>query len=188
MPFLSSHQKYGFLGEFMEKVSIVGIDPSLRNTGIALVNYDIENKKYSVTNCRVLSNPQKYTGKNAILNMLVMIRDVATSTEEYEKAKAVVIESPSILFNKSWAGGTISSIAHISGGAAVAFGLEKVFFFRPTEWNKSRKKDVTHNQTILKLGGPEKWKFDSVVKENRLEHVLDAVSICLFFIENMYSE
>lgn len=117
-----------------------------------------------------------------------MLQSAAETTPEYGKADAVIIESPAILFNKSWAGGTISSIAHISGGAAVCFGLQKVFFFRPNEWNRSRKKEATHQKTMLKVGPPQTWKYESLVKENRIEHILDAVSMGLFFIENMYVE
>lgn len=175
----------------MEKVRVLGVDPSLRNTGIAIVTYNAElptghPDAFKATECQVLVNPQKYTGTDAILNMLDMIQE-CSYLPCYQDVDSVIIESPSIMFNKSWAGGTISSIAHISGGAAALFGLEKCNLFRPNEWNKTRKKDVTHNQTISLLGDPDTWKYHKPVKsEKYMEHILDALSMCLFWIKSNY--
>lgn len=168
----------------MEIVKILGCDPSLRATGLALVEYNTETKKYKVSRCRTLSNPQKYTGKDAILNMLDMIREVA---EEYEDADTIIVESPPVLFNKNWSQGTVASIAHVSGGAAALLGLEKTFLFRPNEWNKNRKKDVTHKNTIEVLGDPDTWGYAQRIKsERKLEHVLDAASMAAFWIKHQY--
>ena len=177
----------------MEKVRILGVDPSLRNTGISVVTYNSElpitdQKAFSVESCQVLSNPAKYTGKDAIMNMLDMMFEESQKAC-YKDLDAVLVESPPIMFNQSWSGGTISSIAHISGGAVVVFGIQKAHIFRPNEWNKSRKKEVTHNQTIAFLGNSDTWGYEKRVKSEKLmEHILDAASMALWWIKSNYLE
>lgn len=177
----------------MEKIKILGVDPSLRNTGIAIVNYNTElppndPSAFTATHCQVLVNPQKYTGTEAILNMLDMIAQCA-QLPCYQEVDNVIVESPTIMFNKAWSGGTISSLAHISGGAVALFGIEKAHLFRPNEWNKTRKKEVTHNQTIAFLGSSDNWHYEKRIKsEKYLEHILDATSMALWWIKSNYLE
>lgn len=177
----------------MEIVKILGIDPSLRNTGLAVVTYNTEMpltdpKAFKTLSCQVLVNPAKYTGVDAILNMLDMMNE-ESQKDCYQDVETVIVESPSVMFNKSWAGGTISSIAHISGGAVALFGIEKARLFRPNEWNKSRKKDVTHNQTISMLGDADSWQYEKRVKSDKyMEHILDAASMALWWIKSNYLE
>lgn len=177
----------------MEIVRILGVDPSLRNTGLAIVSYNSElptsdPKAFTVEHCQVLVNPAKYTGTDAILNMLDMIQ--FESLENcYQNVDAAIIESPPIMFNKNWSGGTVASIAHISGGAVALFGIEKAHLFRPNEWNKSRKKEVTHAQTVAFLGDPDLWNYQKRVKsEKYMEHILDAASMALWWIKSNYLE
>lgn len=177
----------------METVRILGIDPSLRNTGLAVVSYNTElmvnnPKAFAVKDAQVVSNPAKYTGTDAILNMLDML--YACSQEGYyQSVDHVIIESPAVMFNKSWSGGAISSIAHISGGAVAIFGISKAHLFRPNEWNKTRKKEVTHNQTIAFLGNPDAWYYAKRVKnEKSMEHILDAASMALWWLKSNYLE
>jgi len=177
----------------MEKVRILGVDPSLRNTGLSLITYNAEMPAsnpaaFAVSNCQVLVNPAKYTGTEAILNMLDMLNEEALK-DCYLDADYVIIESPPVMFNKSWSGGAIASIAHISGGAVALFGIEKAHLFRPNEWNKTRKKEVTHNQTVAFLGNADKWHYENRVKsEKYMEHILDAASMALWWIRNNYLE
>lgn len=177
----------------MEIVKILGVDPSLRNTGLALLTYNSElpltdPAAFKITDCQVLVNPQKFTGTDAILNMLEMISIEAQKTC-YADADSVIVESPSIMFNKTWSGGTMSSIAHISGGAVALFGIQKSYLFRPNEWNKTRKKEVTHNQTTGFLGSADNWHFTKRVKsEKYMEHILDAASMALWWIKSNYYE
>lgn len=175
----------------MEIVRILAVDPSLRNTGLAVVHYNTElpstdEKAFTVSNCQVLVNPAKYKGTDAILNMLDMIHEESKKMC-YQAADTVLIESPPIMFNKAWGQGAISSIAHISGGSVVLFGIEKSHLFRPNEWNKSRKKEVTHNQTVAFLGDPDSWQYEKRVKsEKYMEHILDAASMALWWIKSNY--
>jgi hypothetical protein len=177
----------------MEKIRILGVDPSLRNTGLAIVTYNTElpssdPKAFTTSHCQVLVNPQKYKGTEAILNMLDMINEEGRK-DCYREIDTVLVESPPIMFNKSWSGGAVSAIAHISGGAVALFGIEKARLFRPNEWNKCRKKDITHNQTIGFLGDADSWHYEKRVKSDKyMEHVLDAASMALWWIKGNYLE
>lgn len=175
----------------MEEVKILGIDPSLRNTGLAIVTYNSElpvdhPNLFKVSHCQTLVNPQKYKGTEAILNMIDMMSDESLK-DCYNNVENVLVESPPIMFNKNWSGGTIASIAHVSGAAIAIFGVNKSYLFRPHEWNKMRKKEITHAQTIAILGDVDTWHFEKPVKnEKYLEHILDAASIALWWIKSNY--
>lgn len=177
----------------MEKVKILGVDPSLRNTGLAVITYNTElplndPAAFTVSNCQVLVNPAKYTGTDAILNMLDMMSEESMK-ECYQQAETVIIESPAIMFNKKISSSVVASLGHISGGAVALFGIEKSHLFRPNEWNKTRKKDVTHNQTVAFLGDADKWHYEKRVKsEKYMEHILDAASMALWWIKSNYLE
>jgi hypothetical protein len=170
----------------MEKVRILGVDPSLRNTGLAIVTYDTHKRKFlPPSHCHVLVNPIKYKGTDAIMNMLDLISEIV---EEYsDKFDKVLVESPPIMFNKMWSGGAIASIAHISGGAVALLGIERGYLFRPNEWNKCRKKEVTQAKTISVLGNTDTWKYTKPVKaQAKMEHIVDAASMALWWIESNY--
>lgn len=177
----------------MEKIKVLGVDPSLRNTGLAIVTYNTELEPtnplaFKVEHCQVIVNPQKFVGTEAILNMLDMIHE-ESQKKCYQDAGIVLVESPPIMFNKNWSSGIIASIAHIAGGAVALMGIEKAHLFRPNEWNKTRKKEVTHHQTIDFLGDPDKWHYEKRVKsEKYMEHILDAASMALWWIKSNYIE
>jgi len=177
----------------VEKIKILGVDPSLRNTGLAIVTYNTEllisdPLAFTVSHCQTLVNPQKYTGTDAILNMLDMLSE-ESKKECYQEAERVIVESPPIMFNKTWSGGAVAAIAHISGGAVALFGIEKSHLFRPNEWNKTRKKEVTHNLTVAFLGSSDLWHYEKRVKsEKNMEHILDAASMALWWIKSNYLE
>lgn len=177
----------------MSYVQIMGVDPSLRNTGLAILEYNTQFAPnnphgYKVKHCQVLANPEKYKGTDAILNMIDMMSE-ESKKDCYREAQTVLIESPPIMFNKEWGMGTISSIAHISGAAVPIFGVEKAFLFRPNEWNKSRKKEVTHKNITSFFGDHSNWHFENKIKsEKRLEHVIDAIGLAFWWIRNNYIE
>lgn len=177
----------------MEIIQILGVDPSLRNTGLAIVSYNTElslddPKAFQVNNAQVLINPAKYTGTEAILNMMDMMYEQSLKFC-YNEIDSVIIESPPIMFNKTWSAGTISSISHVAGGAVAIFGIDRSHLFRPNEWNKTRKKEITHNQTVAFLGDPLNWHYEKRVSaDKKLEHVLDAVSMALWWIKSNYLE
>lgn len=177
----------------METIRILGVDASLRNTGLAIVTYNTEKRlndptAFTVENCQVLVNPTKYTGTEAILNMIEMM-GIESKKDCYNNSSNVIVESPPVMFNKTWSAGTISLIAHISGGAVAMFGIDKSYLFRPTEWNKTRKKEVTHKATTDFLGDADTWHYEKRVKSDKyMEHILDAASMALWWIKNNYLE
>lgn len=175
----------------MEIVRVLGVDPSLRNTGLAIVSYNTElpisdPNAFHVSGCQVLVNPKKYTDTEAILNMIYMMTE-ESQKPSYQAVDNAVIESPPVMFNKAWSAGTIASIAHISGAAVPIFGIEKSLLFRPNQWNGGRKKEITHAKTIAFLGDHEKWGYEKCVKsEKYLEHILDAASMALWYISSNF--
>lgn len=172
----------------MEEVKILGIDPSLRNTGLAIVKFNTETLQFSVTNCQVLKNPQAFKGKEAILNMIEMMIE-ESNKECYLEVDQVLIESPSTMFSKTFPSSVLSSISHVAGAAIPIFGVEIAHIYRPNEWNKSRKKQVTHQKTCQYLGSPDQWHYEKRVKaEKDMEHILDAASIALWWIKENYIE
>jgi hypothetical protein len=177
----------------MQFVKILGVDPSLRNTGLAVVTYNTELPSsdpaaFTTSHCQVLVNPAKYTGTDAILNMLDMMSEEGKKLC-YQDTDTVIVESPAIMFNKNISSSVVASLGHISGGAVALFGIEKSRLFRPNEWNKTRKKEVTHSQTIAFLGDAEKWHYEVRVKsEKYMEHILDAASMALWWIKSNYLE
>ena len=169
-----------------EKIRVLGVDPSLRNTGLAIVTYDTEKQSFDTPcECHVIINPAKYKGKDAILSMLDLIQELS---EDYlSKSEVTLVESPPIMFNQSWSGGTISLISHVAGGAAALLGLSRVHLFRPNEWNRTRKKEVTHAKTEAVLGSADDWHFRKPIKnEKSMEHILDAASMALWWIQTNY--
>ncbi len=177
----------------MEIIKILGVDPSLRNTGLALIEFNTDKapddqSAYKVKHCQCICNPAKYTGTDAILNMLDMLNDEAEK-DCYIDISNVIIESPAIMFNKSWGQGAVAAIAHISGGCIPIFGIDKAHIFRPNEWNKTRRKEITHSQTMAFLGHVDNWHFEKRVKSEKfLEHILDAASLALWWIRSNYVE
>ncbi len=172
-----------------EEISVLGVDPSLRNTGVAVLKFNTETGAFSKPmHCQVLVNPPKYKGNDAILNMLDMIKEISLQ-DCYKNVDTVIVESPPVMFNKTWSSSTVSLIAHISGGAIALLGLDKGYIYKPNEWNKSRKKEVTHAKTIAELGSPDEWHYNKRVKSEKfMEHILDSASMALWWIKENYTE
>lgn len=172
----------------MEVIRVLGIDPALRNTGLAIVEYNTETEEYKTHSCHVVVNPKSYKASAAILNMLDLLMEISEK-EQYQKVDAICIESPAILFNKNFSGGALIGLAHITGGCAVAFDLQKTYLFRPNEWNKTRKKEITHARTVGILGDPNGWGYHKrVTTATGMEHILDAASLALFYIQQETAE
>jgi hypothetical protein len=177
----------------LEIVKILSIDPSLRSTGMAVINFNTEKDPsdptaFKVTDCQVLLNPNKYKRKDAILNMIDMLK-YESCKPCYNGMDALLVEGPPAIFrqNASWAAGTISSIAHISGACVALFGVEKAFLFNPIDWNRRKSKEITHANTQMFLGSCDLWKFEKNLKNPKhYEHVLDAASMGLWFIRENY--
>lgn len=170
-----------------ETISVLGIDPSLRNSGFALVSYNTETEKWTTGPCGVLSNPQKYTGTTAIKNILEMIQDLKESNI-FGKFNDCVIESPPVMFNPKFPASALLPIAHVAGACAVIFGINNVELIYPSQWNKGKNKAKTHAETAKILGDHMTWNFFGKVPDGKLEHVLDAASIAFWYIKFKYLE
>lgn len=177
----------------MEIVKILGVDPSLRNTGLSVLTYNAEkpltsSDAFRVTNCQVLTNPAKYTGTDAILNMCDMLQE-ESKKEYYHNVDYVIIESPPKMFNPKFSSSVVSLLAHVSGACIPIFGIEKAYMLQPAQWNGGRKKDVTHRYTQDFLGKWEDWHFEKMIThEKYAEHILDSVSMSFWWLKQNYLE
>lgn len=169
-----------------EIIEIIGIDPSVRFTGIGKVTYNTETKKIFVSNCQVLVNKTTLKGVPAMMNMLEML-EFAASEPQYAEAPHVVVESPVMPFYAKFQGSSMIMVAHIAGGATALFGIDRTTMYRPSEWNKTKKKEKTHSITQELLGSWDTWNWSKVAKrKDQVEHVLDAVSMALYHLQKVY--
>lgn len=171
------------------KISVLGIDPSLRNTGFSVVTYDLEKEVFlTPERCQIITNPATFKGTDAILNMLEMIKDISES-RLYDDVHQVVIESPAALFNPKFPAGSLISIAHISGGATCLFGIDKTFLVRPMEWNRNRRKEKSLEHTQEILGKKENWMTHKKIKsEKHWEHIIDAAGMATWWLKAFHLE
>lgn len=171
------------------QISVLGIDPSLRNTGFAVVTYDITNGVFlPPERCQIITNPASFKGTNAILNMLEAIKEVADSGI-YKDVDQVIVESPAALFNPKFPAGALISIAHISGGACCLFGIDKTFLVRPVEWNRNRRKEKSIAATQETLGLKDTWLSTKKIKsEKHWEHIIDAAGMATWWLKAFHLE
>lgn len=171
-----------------EIIEIIGVDPSLRFTGIGKVTYNSDTKKLSVSGCQVIQGKTTLKGVAKISDMLSQLEDVA-SEPEFAAAPFVIVESPVMPFNAKFQGSSMISVAHIAGGATALFGCDRVKLFQPSQWNRSKKKDKTHFLTQEILGPWETWRWRIAAKrKDQVEHVLDAVSMALWYLQTNFIE
>lgn len=168
----------------MEIIEIIGIDPALRHTGIAKVSYNTETKKLWVSDCMVINCPPKFKGYEAIMYTLNRIEEIA-SEPCYSDASKVVIESPPNVFNPKFPVINFIQCAHIVGGAASLFGLDRSMFCAPIQWNK-KNKEKTHKECLKILGEVESWHFKEKPFKTTLEHMVDAVCIAYWHLNEEY--
>ena len=174
-------------------VKILSIDPSLSHTGLVILNYNDnlspeDPTAYKITHCQVVSKKQLATKKNGVMQMIWLL-DQQSKKQCYQDCDLVLVESPTIMFKKEWSTITLASMSHVAGACIALFGVEKCYIFRPGEWNKSKKKQVTHYQTGIFLGDPAEWHYEKPLRSDKyLEHVMDAASMGLWFIKENYKK
>lgn len=168
----------------METVSIIGIDPSLRHTGVAMVTYNFETNKIKVSNCFVVNTPQKLKGLEAIKYALTTLEELSQN-EVYKEAKQVVLESPPNVFNPKFPAINFIQCGHIVGGAACLFGLERATFCVPNSWNK-RNKENAHKQFLARGGDWQSWHFLGKPYKYSMEHIIDAACIAWWYLQKEY--
>lgn len=170
----------------MEIVRILGIDPSLRNTGFVILEYNLETKHLLTSKCGVLkSSNAKFKGLDAVKDMLRQIAELSEK-EGFKNVDDVVVEFPMYFFNASFANAPLLSVAGIAGGSAIIFGVDKTLLVTPAEWNQRKKKEVTHKRVVATLGDIEEWNFLKKPSKGSFEHILDAAGIALWLLNTKY--
>lgn len=169
---------------------VMGIDPSLRNLGYAIVNYDSEKGKKWVTNCGLIKTPTRYKGQEALLWMIQAVKQLK-ELEQFESCDQYVIETPPALFMAGISRGSVMPVANIAGACAAVFsddGMGNVSLPYPAEWNKAKSKGKTRDILEQELGMFETWDFDNVPNSpTQFEHIIDAAGMALWYIENHVS-
>ena len=172
----------------METIRVLGIDPGLRYTGIALISYNSETKTYQTSECRILQNKATLKSTAAIKYMVEKLEEVSRCPGLWD-AEHFVVESPVVNFNPKFQKSCMILVAHIAGAAAALFPLERVVFYQPSQWNKNKNKEQTHQNTQRILGDWMTWGFKQFPKNiKHIEHVLDAASMALYYIQKNYIE
>lgn len=173
-----------------EHLRIVAVDPSLRSTGVAVLNWNSETNQIWVTNCAVLRTPVKYKKLEAIYYMIGLIKEFSEK-EEIVACDQAVVEFPAAFYNPKFSTGTLSPLSAISG-AAYSFlnDFEKeprAEMIYPTVWNKARNKRKTKDIIEELVGDQAHWQFDQAVKNpNMYEHVIDALGMAYYILERDY--
>jgi hypothetical protein len=174
------------LGIDMHKINIMGIDPSLRNTGYCMLIYDKETETMELQHCGILKNPRyNNKGTEAIKNMIGLVKGLLEE-EWAQTCKHVVIESPLKAFWAGYQAGALIGVAHIAGAAAAYASLERVTLVYPGDWNGRQKKEKTQLRIQDMFGDCDTWDFETKVNEADYEHVIDAVGMCYWLLETLY--
>lgn len=172
----------------MEIVRIAGIDPGLRFTGYGIVNFDNEKKEIWVSNCGLIKTPAKIKGIDAILHMRDELDEVS-KRECFDACNHIVIEMPAAIYSKNFSAGSLLPVACIAGCAFKSFDKEKIVPVYPSVWNERKKKDKTRDITEKIVGHYENWLYDDMPKaKGQFEHIIDAVSMSLWYMKLNYLE
>lgn len=172
----------------MEIVRVLGIDPSLRNTGFAIISYNLETKELTTSKCGVLKTTStKHKGLDGVKEMLSRITELST-VEGFFDVDDVVVEFPMYFFNADFANYPLLAVAGIAGGATTIFGVNRTLLVTSTQWSQSKKKEVRQKKTVATLGDIETWNFMVKPKKGDLEHIYDAAGMALWFINIKYAQ
>lgn len=168
-------------------VHILGIDPSLRNTGYCIVAYDIDNNRFSVKFSGTLrTDASTCKGLDAVKEMMNKVVELKEDILSQYVIENIIVEMPQVLFNASFATSGLLPVAAISGACTAILGVEKTLLVTPSEWNKRKKKDVTMRQTEKILGPVESWPMPKRTPKSAYEHIADAAGMALWFINVSY--
>lgn len=174
----------------METVRIAGIDPGLRFTGYGIVNYDTDTNEIWASNCGIVKNKssQYIKGLDAVLHMRQLLSEL-TARECFSECDKIIIECPAAIYSKNFSSGGLLPVATIAGCLLALFPAEKTLPVYPSTWNSRKKKDVTHAITEEFVGSHEDWNYDFLPKaQGQFEHIIDAVSMALWYMKLNYLE
>lgn len=174
----------------MEIVRILGIDPGLRFTGYGILNYNFENNEIWASDCGVIKNTTE-KGVKGLEKINIMKNRIMETLDKppFEDCDNYIIEVPAAIFNKNFSAGSLIPVAVVSGFLLGLFHNQNVTPVYPVVWNQRRKKEVTRANTEEVLGDCDTWKYlEKIPAKGQMEHVVDAVSIALWFFEKNYMD
>lgn len=176
----------------MTLIKVAGFDPSLRNTGYGILNYDSDSGELWPSFCGLIQTPTKYTGTDAILYKIDAMHKLSQE-EIFQDCYRFIIESPAAIYYSGMSSGGLIPVAHIAGACATIFRLRNnqvnhdVTMVRPVEWNKSKKKIKTEQRLVDLFGPVPNWDYHSKPRtESKLEHVVDAIGMAFWFMQEHF--
>ena len=170
----------------MAKLKILGVDPGVRNLGFGVLEYDDESEQIVVKDCGVLKVPVKFKGNEALLYMKNELAELF-GTGLFKDVNKLSVEVPRASFGsiQAWA---LIPIGVVAGFVMSYFEVDDIAVCSPSEWNKAKKKDKTHDLLQKELGDISQWGFYYEPKNAKhKEHVLDAIGIALWHLKQEYT-
>lgn len=170
----------------MSELKILGVDPGVRNLGYGVICYNEDNQEISIERCGVLRVPVKFKGNDALLYMKNEI-DLLFDIDLFSDIDKVVVEVPRASFGaiQAWA---LIPVGVVSGFVMSHFETEEISLCTPSEWNKAKKKEKTHEILQKDLGDISTWHFHIEPKNAKhKEHILDAIGIARWHLQQEYT-
>ena len=170
----------------MSDLKILGVDPGMRNLGYGVISYNEESGEKVIERCGVLRVPVKFKGNDALLFMKNELNDIF-KTGLFSDIDKAVIETPRAAFGaiQAWA---LIPVAVVAGFVMSYFETEDISLCSPSEWNKSKKKEKTHELLQKELGEISTWGFNFEPKNAKhKEHVLDAIGIANWHLKKEFT-
>lgn len=172
----------------MEIVRIGGFDPGLRFTGYGIVNFNTETNEIWVSNCGIAKTPQKFKGLEAILIMNDKLEEI-TKRECFEACDNVIVEMPAAVYFNKFSSGALLPVAAVAGSLFSMIDHKQLIPVYPSVWNRGKKKEATTAMTESILGDYSDWLYDDIPKAKpQFEHIIDAVSMALWYIKLNYAD
>lgn len=169
-----------------EMIRIGGFDPGLRFTGFGIVNYQSDSEEIWISNCGLVKTPAKIKGLDAILYMQNLLGNIS-ERDCFQACDYILIEMPAAIYSKTFSSGSLLPVAAIAGGLFTLFQGEKMIPVYPTVWNQAKKKEKTRAITTEIVGEYESWGYDDMPTcKSQFEHIIDAVSMALWYMRTNY--
>jgi hypothetical protein len=177
----------------MALIRVAGFDPSLRNTGYGILNYDDETDELWPSFCGLIQTPVKYTGTDAILYKIEELYKLS-QLDEIKSCQQYIVESPAAIYYSGMSSGGLIPVAHVAGACASilclkdnVFNSSSVTLVRPVQWNKTKKKNKTESMLIELFGPITDWDYHRKPRtESKLEHVVDAIGMAFWYMQEKF--
>lgn len=176
-------------------VKILGVDPGLRTTGYARINYDQETNEVWLDQVGVLRCHPSFKGLQAVSEMIKNSQQFSNQIfkEDPDFFDFCVIEFPAAIYNPNFSSGAMMPMAGVSGALYCSLTQEhpskEFILVHPSTWN-SRKKKAKTSQIIQEIFGEVgTWEFREPLKATTLyEHVIDAASMAYWYLDKHFIE